>query len=64
VEIANDLGSSLSLDETLALLAVRLAKSIPHDAVVIYIRQRDELIPRYVKGESVRLFSSLRIPIG
>jgi putative methionine-R-sulfoxide reductase with GAF domain len=64
VEVANDLGSSLSLDETLALLAVRLAKSVPHDAVVIYIRQRNELIPRYVKGESYRLFSSLRIPVG
>ena len=64
VEVANDLGTSLSLDETLALLAVRLAKSIPHDAVVIYIRQQDVLIPRYVKGESYRLFSSLRIPVG
>src|SRR5208283_3322790 len=64
VEVANDLGSSLSLDETLALLAVRLAKSIPHDAVVIWIRHQDELVPRYVKGESFRLFSSLRIPIG
>jgi len=64
VEVANDLGSSLSLDETLALLAVRLAKSIPHDAVVIYIRQKEELIPRYAKGESFRLFSSLRIPVG
>jgi len=64
VEVANDLGSSLSLDETLALLAVRLAKSIPHDAVVIFIRQQNELVPRYVKGESFRLFSSLRIPIG
>ena len=64
VEVANDLGSSLSLDETLALLAVRLAKSIPHDAVVIFIRQGNELVPRYVKGESFRLFSSLRIPVG
>jgi diguanylate cyclase (GGDEF)-like protein/putative nucleotidyltransferase with HDIG domain len=64
VEVANDLGSSLSLDETLAMLAVRLAKSIPHDAVVIWVRRRDELVPRYVKGESFRLFSYLRIPIG
>jgi len=33
-------------------------------AVVIWVRQRDELVPRYVKGESFRLFSHLRIPIG
>jgi diguanylate cyclase (GGDEF)-like protein/putative nucleotidyltransferase with HDIG domain len=64
VEIANDLGSSLSLDETLALLAVRLGKAIPHDAVVIWVRSHGELIPRHVKGESYRLFSSLRIPLG
>jgi diguanylate cyclase (GGDEF)-like protein/putative nucleotidyltransferase with HDIG domain len=64
VEIANDLGSSLSLDETLALLAVRLGKAIPHDAVVIWVRQQNELIPRHVKGESYRLLSSLRIPVG
>jgi diguanylate cyclase (GGDEF)-like protein/putative nucleotidyltransferase with HDIG domain len=64
VEITNDLGSSLSLSETLALLAVRLEKTIHHDTVVIYIRQGDELIPSFVRGESFRLFSSLRIPIG
>ena len=64
VEITNDLGNSLSLDETLALLAVRLGKMIPHDAAVIYIRQENVLVPQYVKGESFRLFSSLRIPVG
>jgi diguanylate cyclase (GGDEF)-like protein len=64
VEITNDLGSSLSLSETLALLAVRLEKTIPHDTVAIYIRQGGDLIPSFVKGESFRLFSSLKIPLG
>ena len=64
VEIANDLGSSLSLDETLALLGVRLGKAIPHDAVVIWVRHEGGLLPRHVKGESYRLFSSLNIPLG
>ena len=64
VEIANDLGCSLSLDETLALLGVRLGKAIPYDALVIWLRQDDELVPRHVKGENYRLFSSLRIPVG
>jgi diguanylate cyclase (GGDEF)-like protein/putative nucleotidyltransferase with HDIG domain len=64
VEIANDLGTSLSLRETLALLAVRLEESIDYDAVAIYIREDNELVPRFVKGESFRLFSSLRIPVG
>ncbi|MBV8902299.1 MAG: diguanylate cyclase, partial [Acidobacteriia bacterium] len=64
LEITNDLGRSLSLDETLALLSVRLAKAIPHDALVVWVRKENRLIPRYVKGESYRMFSSLAIPIG
>src|ERR1019366_38484 len=64
VEIANDLGSSLSLDETLALLAVRLEKVIPHDAVVIWVRRDGVLIPRHVGGERYGLFSSQKIPLG
>lgn len=64
VEIANDLGSSLSLDETLALLGVRLAKAIPHETVVIWVRDGDKLMPRHVKGASYKLFSSLQVPIG
>jgi diguanylate cyclase (GGDEF)-like protein/putative nucleotidyltransferase with HDIG domain len=64
VEITNDLGNSLSLDETLALLAVRLGNMIPHDAIVIYLLQGGKLVPQFVKGESFRLFSSLEIPVG
>jgi diguanylate cyclase (GGDEF)-like protein/putative nucleotidyltransferase with HDIG domain len=64
IEVTNDLGSSLSLEETLALLAVRLDKIIAHDAIAIYILQGDKLVPRFVKGESFRLFSSLEIPLG
>lgn len=64
VEVTNDLGSSLSLDETLALLAVRLGKIVHHDAIALYIPQGDKLVPRFVQGESYRLFSSLEIPMG
>jgi diguanylate cyclase (GGDEF)-like protein/putative nucleotidyltransferase with HDIG domain len=64
LEVANDLGSSLSLEETLALLAVRLSKIVEHDAVAIYLVRDGKLTPRYVKGESYRLFSSLEIPLG
>jgi diguanylate cyclase (GGDEF)-like protein/putative nucleotidyltransferase with HDIG domain len=63
-EVINDLGNSLSLDDTLALLAVRLAKAVRHDAIAVYLIRDDKLIPRFVKGESYRLFSSLQIPVG
>jgi diguanylate cyclase (GGDEF)-like protein/putative nucleotidyltransferase with HDIG domain len=64
IEVTNDLGNSLSLDETLALLAVRVNRIVEHDAIGIYLIQDGKLIPRYVKGESFRLLSSLEIPVG
>ena len=63
-DIARDLGGALSLNETLALLAVRLSNAVPHDAVVIWVCDQYELIPRLVKGEGYQFFSSLRIPLG
>lgn len=64
LEVTNDLGNSLSLEETLALLAVRLGKIVEHDAIAIYLLKDGKLVPRYVKGESYRLFNSLEIPLG
>lgn len=63
-EISQDLGSSLSLDETLSVLDVRLRRIIPHHALAIWLRRGDFIEPVYVNGEDYRLFSSLRIPLG
>src|SRR5580704_12999524 len=63
-EIAHDLGSSLSLDETLSVLAVRLKRIIPHHSVAIWIQRDGVLNPEYVTSEDYRLFSSLEIPLG
>jgi len=63
-ELMTDLGNSLSLDDTLALLASRLQAAVAHDAIALYLINGDKLIPRFVQGESSRLFSSLEIPIG
>ena len=64
MEVSNDLGNSLNVEETLALLAVRVNKIVEHDAIAFYQVQGQKLMPRYVKGESFRLFSSLEIPVG
>jgi diguanylate cyclase (GGDEF)-like protein len=37
---------------------------MPYDAIAIYVRQGNELVPEYVNGDNFRLFASLRIPIG
>ena len=63
-EMAQDLGNSLSLTETLMLMATRLKKLIEYKAVAIYVVREAMLIPEYVAGDDFKLFSSLRIPIG
>jgi len=63
-ELSQDLGASLSLGETLSVFAVKLRRAISYDAVAIYVRNGDELVPEYVNGDNFRLFASLRIPIG
>jgi diguanylate cyclase (GGDEF)-like protein/putative nucleotidyltransferase with HDIG domain len=63
-EISQDLGNSLSLDETLSVLDVRLRRIIPHHSLAVWMVHDGELIPEYVNGEDCRLFSSLQIPMG
>lgn len=63
-ELSHDLGNSLSLNETLSLLSARLQRLVPFDAIAIYLKRDQELVPEFVTGDNFRLFSSLRIPIG
>ena len=39
-EMSQDLGNSLSLNETLSVLAVRLKRIVPHDSIAIWVRAR------------------------
>jgi len=63
-EFGLKLGSSLSLDDTLSLLAARVKQLVPHDSMAVYVLKNKILVPEFVSGENFRLFSSLRIPIG
>jgi diguanylate cyclase (GGDEF)-like protein/putative nucleotidyltransferase with HDIG domain len=63
-ELAQDLGNSLSLRETLSVMASRLGALIAYDALAIYIVTDGKLKPEFVTGEDSRLFSSLEIPMG
>jgi diguanylate cyclase (GGDEF)-like protein/putative nucleotidyltransferase with HDIG domain len=63
-ELSQDLGASLSLGETLSVFSVKLKPMVPYDAIAIYIRRENELVPEFVNGDNYRLFSSLRIPLG
>src|SRR5256886_15182322 len=63
-ELSHDLGSSLSLNETLSLFSARLKRMVQYDAIAVYLKQENELVPEFVTGDNFRLFTSLRIPIG
>jgi diguanylate cyclase (GGDEF)-like protein/putative nucleotidyltransferase with HDIG domain len=63
-ELAQAVGDSLYLTDTLSLLATRVKRLAPYDTLVVYLVQAKVLVPAYVTGEDAALFSSLVIPIG
>jgi diguanylate cyclase (GGDEF)-like protein/putative nucleotidyltransferase with HDIG domain len=63
-ELSQDLGASLSLDETLSVFSVKLKRLVPYDSIAIYVRHDGVLYPQHVSGDNFRLFESLRIPLG
>jgi putative nucleotidyltransferase with HDIG domain len=64
VELCQQPGTSLSVEDILCMLSVRLRKLLPHDSMAVYCPKGDILVPEFVSGENFRLFSSLKIPHG
>jgi len=62
--IREDSDSSSAIDETLSVVAARLKRLVPYDAIAAYVIRDGCLLPEYVNGENCRLLSSLRIPLG
>jgi len=63
-EFTQELGTSLSLDETLSVVATRMKRLVPYDAIAVWVCREGRLIPEYVNGEGFRFLSSLQIPVG
>ena len=63
-EFGRKLGGALGVEDMLSLLAVRVKRLVPHDAMAVYLVRDKVLVPEFVSGENFRLFFSLRIPIG
>jgi diguanylate cyclase (GGDEF)-like protein/putative nucleotidyltransferase with HDIG domain len=63
-ELSHDLGKSLSIDDTLSVVAARLRRMVAYDAIAFWLREDDVLVPKHVSGENFRLFSSMQIPLG
>jgi len=56
--------SAVSMGDMFSLLATRLRALVPYEAMAVYLKQGDELVPGHVNGDNYRLFSSLKIPVG
>ena len=63
-EITRELGNTLSLKENLSVLSMRLKPLVPYDALVIYVRREDRLVPEHTAGELGHLFRSREVPVG
>src|SRR3989475_2750314 len=63
-ELAQTLGNSLSLKETLSVVAARFMGMIPHDSIVFFFLQDGVLIPEYVHCVGDSPVCSFRISIG
>ena len=57
-------GTSLVLEEALAVLAVHLAPLIPYDCMVLYVKQGDLLLPTCAGALGRRYFSAQPIALG
>jgi diguanylate cyclase (GGDEF)-like protein/putative nucleotidyltransferase with HDIG domain len=63
-EMADGLGSSLDLDQTLTRVEESLKSMIPHDALVLFIRRANTLTAQFAAGANDRILSYLEIPVG
>ncbi len=63
-EMTGTLGSTLSLDETLAAAARYAGRIVPCDTIVILVCRGDKLAPLFVSGPNRDLFSSNEFPMG
>jgi len=62
--LAQDLGNSLSLDETFAVLSLHLKQLCPHDTLAVYIRREDRLEAEYATGLDCIQVGSAVVPWG
>jgi diguanylate cyclase (GGDEF)-like protein/putative nucleotidyltransferase with HDIG domain len=63
-ELSQELGASLSLDETLSVFATKVKRLLPHDSLIIFVRRDKRLIAAHTSGESCSRFADLQIGWG
>ncbi len=62
--LTRDLGSSLSLEQTVETLPERLGSLIEFDCLAVFTKRDDKLVPAQVVGVDREVFAALEIPVG
>jgi diguanylate cyclase (GGDEF)-like protein/putative nucleotidyltransferase with HDIG domain len=64
LDVTTELGNSLSVEETLSLLANRLKGMVPYDAVTVFILRGQRLAPQFGFGLDAEAIGSQEIALG
>ncbi len=64
VDVLTSLAGVLSRREVLAVFAGRLQDLVPSDAMAVYVRADDTLLPEYACGSHAETLASLNVPVG
>lgn len=64
IATSEGLGEALSFKESLSMLAACLRDAVPFDAMALYLKDGEKLVPRYIAGDNSRLLSHLEITRG
>jgi len=63
-ELSQELGNSLNLPETFAVLGPVVRRLVPYSALVVYLKRRDRLYARHVAGDHLDDAALLELPLG
>jgi diguanylate cyclase (GGDEF)-like protein/putative nucleotidyltransferase with HDIG domain len=63
-ELSQNLGGSLSLKETVSVMASRMKRLIEFDCCALYLRRGNDVVAHYVEGACAADFSAQPIPLG
>ncbi len=54
----------LSIEETLAILATRLKRTVSYDSIAIFVAHNRILVPKFVCGDAAVALAAMEIPFG
>ena len=63
-ELSQELGNSLNLPETFAVLGPVVKRLVPYSAMVVYLKRRDRLYARHATGDYMDDAAVLELPLG